>query len=82
MILFYFDLFLGWSVSLSSNGSILAVGGPVDGPSYTDRIGSTWLFQFNGSMYIPLGDKLVGTKYLGYSSQGKHQQQSMFLNTA
>ena len=64
---------VGWSVSLSSNGSILAVGGPVDGPSYTDRIGSTWLFEFNGSRYNQLGDKLVGTKYLGYSSQGKNQ---------
>lgn len=61
----------GWSVSLSSNGSILAVGGPLDGPSYAPRIGSTWLFQFNGSTYNQLGDKLVGTKYLGYSSQGK-----------
>ena len=53
----------------------------MDGPSYTDRIGSTWLFQFNGSMYIPLGDKLVGAKYLGYSSQGKTSAPIIFLKS-
>ena len=51
---------LGWSVSLSSDGSILAVGGNAD----NNLIGATWLFRYNGSGgYTQLGDKLVGTGY-------------------
>lgn len=66
-------VYSGWSVSLSSDGSILAVGGPLDGSLYAPRIGSTWIFQFNGSTYKQLGEKLVGEKFVGYSSQGGHE---------
>lgn len=71
----------GWSISLSSDARILAVGGPLDGPSYAPRIGSTWLFQFNESTgtYHQLGHKLVGARYLGYSSQGKHGREEIVL---
>ena len=59
---------LGWSVSLSSNGSILAVGGVLD----NNEVGATWVFRYDGlGGYIQLGDKLVGTGYNGTSVQGK-----------
>ncbi len=57
-------------MSLSSNGSILAVGGPND----NFYVGATWLFKDNGSGgYTQLGDKLVGLDYEGTfkASQGK-----------
>lgn len=63
----------GWSVSMSSDGSMLAVGGIQDGTVYdTSRIGATWVFQYDGSgSYRQLGSKLVGTHYIGYCSQGE-----------
>lgn len=59
------DLSSGASVSICENGSILAVGGQGD-----DLVGATWLFRFNGSQYEQLGDKLVGSKSLGFAYQG------------
>ena len=58
----------GSSVSLSSDGRILAVGGHFD-----DSVrGATWIFVSDGSTYQQLGDKLVGTSSIGYSVyQGK-----------
>lgn len=56
----------GWSVSLSSNGSLLAVGGPFD----NDKVGATWVFKYNGSNYSKLGSKLIGTGYWRYNLQG------------
>lgn len=46
----------GSSVSLSSNGSLLAVGGP-------GGVGATWVFQYDelSGGYRQLGEKLVGT---------------------
>lgn len=46
----------GRSVSLSTDGRILAVGGPYDNQS----IGATWIFEFDGSSYQQRGNKLVG----------------------
>lgn len=47
-------------MSLSSDGSILAVGGNAD----NNLIGATWLFRKNRlGRYTQLGDKLVGTGY-------------------
>ncbi len=58
----------GSSVSLSSDGSRLAVGGPFD----NDVVGATWVFQYDGSVYNQLGEKLVGSGYEDRSStQGK-----------
>ena len=55
-------------MSLSSDGSILAVGGPLD----NNNVGATWLFRYDGSGgYTQLGDKLVGTGYDGFAWQGK-----------
>ena len=55
------------SVSLSSDGGILAVGGPVD----DNGKGATWIFVFDGSTYLQLGDKLVGSGSILSSQQGK-----------
>lgn len=63
----------GSSVSLSGNGSMLAVGGPFD----NSIVGATWVFQFDGFKYNQLGSKLVGTGYKNDSSQGKGGGQGM-----
>ncbi len=60
----------GYAVSLSADGSILAVGGPYD----NNGVGATWLFRSDGwGGYTQLGTKVVGTGYQGpYNSyQGK-----------
>ncbi len=50
-------------MSLSGDGSILAVGGPSD----NNDVGATWVFQYNDGSggYTQLGSKLVGTGYEG-----------------
>lgn len=51
----------GYSVSLSSDGSVLAVGSP----DANSQIGATFIFQRDGSgSYSQFGDKLVGTGYV------------------
>ena len=61
---------IGWSVSLSWNGHILATGGPQD----DFGIGATWIFVYDAitTRYNQLGNKLVGTGGIGTSQQGKH----------
>lgn len=54
-------------MSISSNGSVLAVGGPYD----NGEVGATWIFLYNGSTYQQLGQKLVGTGSSLISVQGK-----------
>lgn len=54
-------------MSLSSDGRILASGGPVDSLAE----GATWIFVYDGSTYKQLGQKLVGTGNSGRSRQGK-----------
>ena len=63
-------------MSLSSDGRVLAVGGPGD----NDYVGATWIFvsyddltdQNSGNIaYQQLGTKLVGSDYSGESQQGK-----------
>lgn len=63
----YVMIHSGWSVSLSSDGEILAVGAPSD----DDDIGATSIFHYNGSTYNQLGDKLVGEGYVFPPRQGK-----------
>lgn len=67
--------FLGSSVSLSSDGRILAIGGPGD----NNGIGATWIFVSNGSVYQQLGQKLVATDSSGVSRQGKGRAKLMVL---
>jgi hypothetical protein len=55
----------GGSVSLSADGSTLAVGGSAD----NDNAGATWVFTRTGSAWSQQGSKLVGTGALGFSSQ-------------
>lgn len=61
----------GRSVSLSSNGRVLAVGAPAENKT----IGATWIFLYDGSEYRQLGSKLVGNETAGGSSgQGKGER--------
>lgn len=60
-------LLSGYSVSLSSDGRILAVGGIKD----NGGIGAAWTFVYDGSTYQQLGNKLVGNDRSGSSEQGK-----------
>ncbi len=53
----------GRGVSVSSDGNILAIGGPTD----DGNIGATWIFMRSGpgQSYIQSGTKIVGTGYSG-----------------
>lgn len=58
----------GVSVSLSWDGSVLAVGSPRD----SEDVGAAWVFKYNGSgNYTQIGSKLVGKGYRGVPIQGK-----------
>lgn len=54
-------------MSLSSDGSILAVGAPYD----DNWIGATWIFVFMDGAYNQMGGKLVCTDYVLRPRQGK-----------
>ena len=56
----------GWSVSLSSDGNTLAVGGPSDDTS----VGATWIFTRSGTIWSQQGNKLVGSNSIGMANQG------------
>lgn len=49
-----FLIFTGVSLSLSCNGSVLAIGGPSD--DY--EIGGVWIFVLDGFSYVQVGQKL------------------------
>ena len=57
----------GYSLSLNSNGDILALGGPYDNedPGTLYAIGATWIFTRSGGTWTQQGSKLVG---IGYST--------------
>jgi hypothetical protein len=57
----------GRSVSLSSNGNTLAVGGPNDD---SIAVGATWIFTRSGSNWMQEGLKLVGSGAIGTTFQG------------
>jgi hypothetical protein len=71
----------GYSVSLSSDGNTLAVGGHFDN-SYA---GATWIFTRNSnsssSMWSQQGSKLVGTGAVGSAHQGSSVSLSSDGNT-
>ena len=54
-------------MSLSSDGDILAVGGPYD----NSGVGATWIFLSDGTTYKQLDLKLVGNDASGSTYQGK-----------
>lgn len=66
----------GFSVSLSSDGQILAVGSPFD----SNEIGATWIYISNSSIgtYSQSGSKLVGSGSLFPARQGKCKRE-LFL---
>lgn len=55
----------GQSVSLSSDGTLLAIGGPGDNGS----IGATWIFAYSNGTWAQV-NKLIGNDYIGSSFQG------------
>lgn len=57
----------GFSVSLSSDGNTLAVGGIRD----SGNVGATWTFiRTGGTTWTQSGAKLIGTGNIGNSQQG------------
>jgi hypothetical protein len=56
----------GSSVSISSDGNKVAVGGPGD----NSGIGAVWIFVRNGVNWLQQGNKLVGSGAVGTAQQG------------
>jgi hypothetical protein len=56
----------GYSVSLSSDGNTLAVGGYYN----NSFVGATWIFTRSGSTWTQQGSLLIGTGNVGVSQQG------------
>lgn len=56
----------GHSVSLSSNGTLLAVGGYSD----SSGVGAVWVYTFAGGNWNQMGKKLVGNGGVGNSQYG------------
>jgi hypothetical protein len=57
----------GYSVSLSADGSIAIVGGPID----NTEAGAAWVFKRSGGVWSQQGSKLVGTGAVGsFAEQG------------
>ena len=56
----------GYSVSLSGDGTTLAVGGPAD----NSNTGAVWIFTRSGGVWTQQGSKLVGTGGTPPSQQG------------
>lgn len=61
----------GWSVSLSGDGRVLAVGGISNDFDRFNRVGATWVFVYDGVSYIQLGERLIGTNYESVAMQGE-----------
>jgi hypothetical protein len=68
----------GESVSLSGDGNIAIVGGPLD----TFSAGAAWVFTRTGAGWTPQGAKLVGTGAIGNAQQGVSVSLSGDGNTA
>merc|ERR1711991_96342 len=56
----------GRSVSLSSDGNTMAIGGPGDAITQ----GAVWIFTRTGSVWSQQGTALVGTGFTGIANQG------------
>lgn len=66
MVIIFLSFDVGTSVSLSTDGKILAVGAPYD----DSFVGSVFIFIYDGSAYQQLGGKLVGAGYTAKPLQG------------
>ena len=62
----YFGGHLGNAVSLSSNGTVAAIGAPAD----STNIGAVWVFTEANGVWTQFGSKLVGTGASGAAEQG------------
>jgi len=64
----------GMSVRLSSDGSILAVGGPRYGTTsnvgYGPIGGAVWLYRYDGNIYQQVGDRVSIPRMYGSYHQG------------
>lgn len=67
----------GASVSLSADGKTLAVGGYGD----NSGIGAVWVFTQSGGNWSQMGNKLVGTGYLGSTPYHVYQGSSVHLSS-
>lgn len=72
------NLYAGQSVSLSSDGHMLAVGGPSDKMG----IGATWLFKYDGSTFQQIGDKIIGIGSSGGPRKGSGNAKRYFFEHA
>src|SRR5207302_1802677 len=68
----------GWSVSLSSDGNTVIVGGYGD----NGNKGAGWAFTRSGGVWTQQGSKLVGTGAIGAAQQGYSVALSSDGNTA
>jgi hypothetical protein len=69
--------YAGQSVSLSSDGYMLAVGGPSD----KTGIGATWLFKYDGSTFQQVGDKIISIGSSGGPRKGSGNAKDILLKT-
>lgn len=70
----------GWSVSLSSNGSLLVVGGI----GFINGTGAAWIFASNGSTWSQMGSALVGQGF-GFTRkqyQGKLERSFLHMHSS
>ncbi len=56
----------GWSVSISADGNTTIAGGPTDNGYF----GGAWVYTRNNGIWKQSSNKLLGTGYVGASSQG------------
>jgi|GEM_PF-1618789 len=69
---------LGVSVSISADGMTAIAGNPSDNYG----VGAVWVFTNNGGVWSQMGNKLVGSGYVGNSNQGYSVALSADGNTA
>ena len=69
------DDFLGWSVSLNADGTILAAGG-IQNDAGGNNVGHVKVYQHNGSSWVQLGQDIVG------DSSNENSGSSVELNSS
>lgn len=72
----------GKSVSLSNDGNTALIGAPTDGEDVGVSSGAAYIFTRAGSSWTQQGSKLVGSGYVGGSTQGSAVSLSGDGNTA
>lgn len=74
----------GWSVSLSSDGNLVAIGAPLNNNGFSLDAGHARIFQYNGSVWNQLGDEINGEvsyKYTGTSVSLSGDGKSLAIGT-